>query len=110
MFISNGWSGEYASGTWGKVNVGCGEEDLARILIDYAKEKGSELLLPAELSTTDVFKLLTWEVERLLNASLASRVADKEACVKAVSEASINQQALLAQLTQTKLDNWKEGV
>jgi len=109
MFLSHGWSGVYANGTWGKVNVGCGEEDLARILIDYAKEKGSELLLPAELSTTDTFKLLTWEIERLLNASLASRVEDKDACVKAVSEATITQQELLAQLTQAKLDNWKEG-
>lgn len=104
MFISNGWSGPYASGVWGKVNIGVGEEDLARILIDYATKHGTAVLEPATLSTTSVFKLLTWETDRLLAASLVSRVDDAEAQKAAITKAVDRQSDLLKKLTQERYD------
>lgn len=104
MFVSNGWSGEYASGVWGKVNIGVGEEDLARILLDYATKHGTAQLLPAELTTTRVFQLLTWETDRLLAASLVSRVVDPQSQKDAIGKAVDQQYALLKKLTQERYD------
>lgn len=104
MFVSNGWSGPYASGVWGKVNIGVGEEDLARILLDYSVKHGTAVLEPATLTTTTVFKLLTWETDRLLAASLVSRVEDPQPHKDAIGKAVDQTYALLAKLTQERYD------
>lgn len=104
MFVSNGWSGEYASGVWGKVNIGVGEEDLNRILVTYSEKTGHAVLDPATLNTTSVFKLLTWETDRLLAASLVSRVGDPKPQQEAIKKAVGDQEHLLNLLTLKAID------
>lgn len=68
MRIRHGWSGEYQSNHWGKLDVSLGEEDVFRLL----EEAGIDAAT-ADLTTTEAYVLLNSEAQRLLIAGMMER-------------------------------------
>ncbi len=59
-----GWSGEVERNRWRKMDVTLGEVDLERLLLEFTVPTSHQP------DTTQAFRLLTYEAERLLTAKL----------------------------------------
>ncbi len=64
----HGWSGEVSSGRWAKADVTLEEEDLRRLLRAHDLADAEDLL-----TTTEAYRLLEGEAERLILLKLVMR-------------------------------------
>lgn len=94
--LRRGWSGEYASGQWGKLDISVDEVDLARILHQRGISQPVESI-PIRV----VFFLLEFELEKLLYGELMSRYG--------YPQESGNFKVAAAQDAQNQILDWLQG-